>query len=351
MSEKMQKKQLSNNEISVFCEQMSMILKSGISVAEGISIMAEDAPAAQGRALLEELYTSLEAHGSLYQAMKESGFFPPYAMHMCEIGEQSGRLDDVMDALAAYYRREEDISKSIKSAVAYPLMMIGMMLLIIFVLIVKVLPIFNQVFEDLGAQMSGISLTLMHAGAALGRYAFVFIAIAAVIIIAVMYLTLTVRGQRLMSAFGARFIGTKKLYYQIACGRFASGMAMTLKSGLDTDESLEMLARLVEQPLMQAKIKDCQQKIAEGADFAEALSETGIFSGIQARMVSIGFKTGHMDEVMQKVARQYEEDADSRISRMIAVLEPTLVVILSVITGFILLSVMLPLMSIMSNIG
>ena len=126
-------------------------------------------------------------------------------------------------------------------------------------------------------------------------------------------------------------------------------MALTLSSGLNPDQSLELAAALTEDAAFLQKASKCQELLDGGSDFSVALSESGIFSGIYARMVTVGFKTGSLDDVMKKIAVQYEADIDGQISRVIAMLEPTLVAILSVIVGVILLSVMLPLIGIMSS--
>jgi type IV pilus assembly protein PilC len=137
----------------------------------------------------------------------------------------------------------------------------------------------------------------------------------------------------------------------IARARFASGMSLALSSGLDIDRGLTLVAALSDHPVLSPKITQCQQLIMEGTDFAKAVSDTGIFSGVYARMLSVGFKTGSTDEVMEKIARQYETEIETKIQNTIAVIEPTLVAVLSIIVGIILLSVMLPLAGIMANLG
>ena len=128
-------------------------------------------------------------------------------------------------------------------------------------------------------------------------------------------------------------------------------MFLTLSSGLDIDQSLTMTSKMVDNTELQEKIKKCQAALEEGESFSHAVTRSELFSGVYARMIAVGFKTGNVDEVMRKVADQYEEEVDNRIEKLIAVLEPSLVVALSIIVGVILLSVMLPLMGIMSSIG
>lgn len=117
-------KPLSNSELSVFCNQMALILRSGISSAEGLFLMQEDCPSQQGKGLLQSLSRHMEETGFFFIALQKTELFPEYMCNMVEIGEQSGRLDDVMTALSDHCRRQEEISKSIKSAVTYPFIMI-----------------------------------------------------------------------------------------------------------------------------------------------------------------------------------------------------------------------------------
>lgn len=344
-------KALSNTELTTFCSQFALILRSGISSLEGLSIMQEDSPKGEGQELLSGMIRTMEETGSLYEALTASEVFPPYLCSMVEIGEQSGRLDDVMASLSEHYRREDEMAKNIKSAVSYPLVMLGMMIVVIFVLIVKVLPVFNEVFQQLGTGLGGISGTILSLGNTVSRYALVFVLVAAVIAGLFLYFAFTTKGRRQIRVFARSFLPTRKLMQKIACSRFASGMYLSLSSGLDTDQSLEMVSRLVDHPVIQEKIRNIQALILEGTSFADAVSQTNMFSGIYARMVSIGYKTGAMDDVMKQISVQYDEEIDSRMSDLVAKLEPTLVAILSIIVGLILLSVMLPLMGIMSNIG
>lgn len=345
------KKMLTSAEISTFCAQLSMILKSGIPAAEGLSIMHSDMQKAQGREIVGTILEHAEMGEPFHMALCACGLFPKYVLDMVEIGEQTGKLDEVMDYLCEYYEREETIARNIRSAVTYPLIMIVMMGLVIGVLVVKVLPIFQQVFRQLGSDLSPFSLRVMHFGSAVGRYSAVITAILAAVAAAIIVMNHTRGGREALASFQSRFFLTRNLYAKIASSRFAGAMAMMLSSGLDTDQSLDLAAKLLDHSYISKKIAKCKEQIAQGSSFAGALEETEIFSGIYSKMVSVGFKTGSVDTVMRKLADRYEEEIDARISDILSLLEPTLVAVLSVIVGMILLSVMLPLMGIMSSIG
>lgn len=343
-------KPFTNMELSSFCGQVALILKSGISSMEGLTIMLEDASSSDEREILNALLENVQETGSFYQALESVKIYPSYMLHMVQIGEETGTLDEVMESLKNHYEREDSISKSIRNSITYPMIMTGMMAIVIVVLLVKVMPIFNQVFIQLGTEMTGFSRMLMNIGTAINRYSIALILILVIIALFIFYGTHTASGKSLFLSLGYKLKFTRNVYEEIAACRFASGMALTLSSGLNPERSMELVTSLNDDPVFQKKIDLCQGKIDEGDDLSQALFTSGMFTGVYARMASIGSKTGAMDQVMEQIAELYQDDIDTRMNNILAVLEPTLVIVLSLIVGVILLSVMLPLMGIMSSI-
>lgn len=347
----MHQKRLSNQEIASFCGQTAMLFQAGITPLEGMNILLNDSKTEEGREIIQTILDTCKKGEPFCEALKVADVFPDYVLHMIALGEESGNLDDVMQSLADYYEREDSISDSIRSAVSYPFIMIGIMLLVIFVLLGKVMPIFNQVFIQLGSEMSGISATLLHLGNSLNRYSLFIVVVLVVLVCIYLLATKTKKGRVLTKRILSAFPLTKGFYEKLAAGRFASGMALALSSGMDTFSSLDMVSKLTEHTGMQEKIAACKKSIEDGANFSEALTSSGIFSNLYARMVAVGFRTGSIDVVMQKIADNYDKETQKKIQSIISILEPTLVIILSVIVGLILLSVIFPLMGIMSSIG
>lgn len=345
------KKLLSNGEIASFCTQSALLFQAGITPAESMDILLKDSGSGAGKEIISEILEICRQGETFHHALSQTGLFPDYVLNMIALGEESGNLDTCMLSLSSYYEKEENISDSIRGAVTYPLIMIAMMLVVIFVLVSKVLPIFNQVFLQLGSEMTGFSATLLKLGTSLNRYSIVFVAL--LVLLAALYLaaTRTSLGRREAGRFMNAFPLTRGFYEKVACQRFASGMAMAMGSGMDTYTSLDMVSQLVGNKAMQNKIAACRKSIEDGADFSEALSSSNIFSRLHSRMVSVGFRSGNIDTVMSRIADSYEKETDRRIQSIISILEPTLVIILSLIVGLILLSVILPLMGIMASIG
>ena len=150
-------KALNNNELSSLARQLSMLLHSGISVLESVSILREDAASSDGKEILDGLYECLEETGEFAEAMQQTGWFPDYFQKMTALGEQSGTLEETMASLASYYERQETMLTNIRNALTYPLILLGMLFAILLVLVTQVMPVFEKVFSQLGIEMTGVT--------------------------------------------------------------------------------------------------------------------------------------------------------------------------------------------------
>lgn len=340
---------LSNRELQAFSSQMAMILKAGISCTEGITILSEDAHTNDEQDFLQAVLHTLTQTGSLYEALKATHTCPEYFLSMIQLGEQTGNLDDAMDSLSDYYGKEEDLSQTIRSAVSYPLLMIGMMVAVIFILITKVMPVFDQVFQQFGSTMTGISRGFLTIGTFLNHHLYVFILLMVCLITIFFYLFYTSHGQRKLRRLLIHLKILRQLDEKISARRFADGLALTLRSGLTPSDAVHLSIQLVNASAFRQRLEDLETSVTDGTDLCDAINQHHIFPGLYSRMVSIGFRTGSVDEAMKKIADSYEVEIEEQIQRLVAAIEPTLVIILSVLVGIILLSVMLPLVSLMSG--
>ncbi len=341
-------KPLSYAELNVFCEQIALVLGAGISVYEGVCILQEEATTPAEEALYQGIAAAMDEAQGFAQALAQSGAFPAYMVQMLTIGEASGRLDTVLSQLARYYRREQSIKEAVRYAVSYPMVMVAMMGIVIVVLLAKVLPIFNEVFLDLGSELTGFSKNVMNLGLAFSGALPLVAGALALVVLGAWLLLHTHTGRQVLQKLQQTDPFTKKLSYSIAVSRFAAGMSLMLASGLDTEESIALVAALVEHPAVSQKIEAIKQEIQQGKPFAEAMATHAIFAKTYHRMLTIGERTGNIDEVMENISQRYETEIETTLAGVIAMIEPSLVALLSVVVGAILLAVMLPLMSILS---
>jgi type IV pilus assembly protein PilC len=339
---------LSPEELSAFSAQMALTVKTGIPLSEAVMILGEDAETAAAKNLFKSILEGLEAGEPLAASLRRTGVFPDYMAQMVEIGEASGRLDQVLDSLSKYYAREDNIAKSIRSAVTYPAIMLAILVAIILILVIKVLPIFNSVFTSLGGELSSFAMVAMNVGSVISRYAvgiIVAVAVVAVVLI-VMRATRSGRAAQKRMAHGM----FKKLSLDMATGKFASGISLMLASGLDIDRAIELTLPLMDNGVMHERVSKLKELVEQGKSFSESAVATRVFTGMEARLLLLGFKSGNIDTVMEKIAQDYEDKTDNRLDTLISIIEPTMVAVLCVIVGLILLSAMLPLLAVMSSI-
>lgn len=342
-------KKLNDAETAAFCGQLALILEAGLSSAEGISVMLEDTPEGAEHAVLEQIHDNILMTNSLAAAAEASGIFPAYAVRMMGIGEETGTLDTVCAALRDHYEREDAIRQSVKGAVLYPLIMTGMMIAVILVLITKVLPVFNRVFLQLGTEMTGLSGALLNLGNTLNRYMLVFAVVLVLIAAAAVLAVCTAKGRAAASNLAGKLPVGRAVKEKTAASRFAGALGLALSSGLSPDRGAELAAELTADTALKERLSKCVTSLNNGENLAAALRSTGLFSGLYARMTTVGERTGTMDKVLLQISERYLDEADRRIGGFLAVIEPTLVILLSLITGIILFSVMLPLTGILAG--
>ena len=342
-------KKLKNQELFSFCEHLSIIVKSGIPMIEGLQAIMEEQPEGN-RELLSFLIQDMAEYGTLSHAMTASKVFPHTTISYVQLGEETGTLDEVMASLASHYETELDISAQIRSAVAYPLIMLGMMTAVIIILLVKVLPVFQQVFRQIGMEMSGLSSGLMKIGSSISRVSVFLLIVVAILISVILYVSLTNRGRRKLQQIVRNTPVIKQIPETMDYARLTQGISMGLHSGISPARCLELACELIYHPDIKEKVGKAGILLENGELFSEALIQSGLFQGMDARLISVASQAGAMDEIMEKLSIRYNERTSATISHIVSVVEPTLVIILSLLVGLVLLSVMMPLLGILSEI-
>ena len=317
------------------------------SLHDAILCMQEDSSSPQALELLNAIASSLQNGMTFCEALSSTEVFPEYVVSMILLGEQSGNLDIIMRKLASYYKQQCEISDSIRSVVSYPLIMIALMLLILIVLLTKVLPVFQQVFIQLGSDLSSVSRQLMS----MGNVAVIFTVLIVFITVTAFILSFNPALKRRMVNFLHSFRLTRSFHTGIAYSRFASALAIVSAGGIDVYTGLALASKLAGNEQMNKKIAQCKEYLLQGDDLPQAMKKAAIFQSRDIRVLQLGYRSGNADSVYEQISSHYEDDTISRLQKMIGSIEPTLVIIFSLMVGMILLSVIMPLIGIMSSIG
>lgn len=343
VSEPKRNSPLSCDELSALCWQLSLLCRAGVPWSDSPAILLEDAQTPRVRSLLERLRGPMSQGLPLADALGEAGDLPPYLLRMVSIGQAAGRLDQVLSSLADYYRREAETQSAVRRAVTYPAVMAALIALVFLVLVVRVLPVFSRVFVQLGADLSPVAAALLGFSDWGNYFAG---ALAALLLIGAAALLLLFRGGAGFSLFTRGATAEA-----VARGRFASAMSLMLQSGLPMDEALDRTAELLERSPLAERFALCRARMAEGASFPKAVEDSGLLTGLQAGLLAAGFRAGASQEAMDELSQRCQTEADERLTRLLSRFEYALVVVLCLSVGVVLLSVMAPLLGVLSAIG
>ena len=347
---KKEKRGLSSAELSNFCGQVALILEAGLPLYDGMETLAGADKASENADIYVSASKGVTETGSLYEALKEDNRWPKYLVEMVRIGEQSGHLDQVMRGLEDYYAREERIRSSISSAVTYPLVLGIMLVVIVGILLWKVLPVFRRVLSSMGVGMSESGSAMMRLGAAVGWIILALVAVVVVAVVVGVVLMRTKHRDKVLNLVQKLMPSMKQLNDKLSASRVASVLSMMLSGGFHTGEALEMTSAVLDDKEAANKVKAIRDSLEAGKTFSDAVTETGLFDELHNRMIAMGSATGKEDQVLGKLASLYEEQVEDGITRLVSIIEPTLVALLSIVIGAVLLSVMLPMAGILSSL-
>lgn len=351
MNERKRNDTLPPEEVSLFCEQAAIVLKAGIPLREGMETLAESYIDSRYGARFAQIRDGVIARGQLSDALEQTRMFPAHVIGMTRVGERAGKLDEVMDALADDYAWEADVRQSIKNAILYPTVLVMMMAVVIAILVVSVLPVFSRVFQSLGLSAGAPASLAMRVGMGVGKGMLVLTGLIAILLAVLALLIHSSRRDSVIDRLGAWFFSVRRASERISAARFSSVVSIMLTAGCSLEDAMELAPTVVTARSYRERIARCKAQMAKGDSFASACEKAELFDPIHEKMIRFGAAAGQLDAVMEKLRVIYMEEADNAIHRVVSMIEPALVTILSVVIGGVLLTVMLPLLSILASMG
>ena len=342
---------LTYSEIAAFCRSLALLLHAGIGAADGVFVLAEE-ETGNLKTVLQAMGAALDEGSPLSDAMAATCAFPNSATAMVSVAEETGRLEEVLASLAQFYDRRSHSRRRIKNALTYPSLVLALMLVVVGVLLVKVLPIFDDVYASLGSGLTGVAAVLLGLGRRLKAALPVLYALPAAAVLAVLLYRfcapLRSRADRWYAdRFGDR--GVTALYNN---AHFAQALALGLGSGLPLEAAAEYAGQLMTDSAgAMQRYTRFRSAVCSGTALPEALKDAAFLPPAECRMLAVALRQGSGDRVMAEIAARLMEQADEALENTVAKIEPAMVLLASLLVGAILLSVMLPLMNIMAAIG
>lgn len=347
----MKKNEFKKSELSLFCYQLSLILKSGLPIVEAMEIMETETADSSMNEVVRQMSVDLQEGMGVYEAISKYPGFPPYFLGMIEISERTGNLQEELERLSRYYEESEKMRQRIRSAVTYPLILIVMMTLVILFLILRVLPMFHDILRSVGGNVPESTKAIIGIGVALQKY--FMVVMGGIVLLAVggaLYFR-SEAGRRKWSRSKLYLPYVRGIYRKMIAARFSKSMSMLMKGGISFDDSMAMIMSAIGNPYVEEQLKAANERIVMGEDPMEVFHGLDFFPPLFLKLMKVGHKTGEMESTMGKIAEIYETEAEKSLGRIASSIEPALVIGLSVVVGIILMTVMVPLITIISNIG
>ena len=340
---------LTMSEKYMFCNQMAMISESGFSLNQGVTMVYEEMDDKNIKGVLQEVAKYLDEQVSFSEAIDLTKAFDDYMVNLVKVGETSGNLDDVMQSLSEYYARIDDITNKLKQALTYPIILIIMMVVVVGIIVFKVLPIFKDVLNGLGSDLSSYANSFMEFGQIFSLICFAVLLVLVIVIIAG-YLYQRVTHVNVLSNVVQKSFLTRKLSRALNKAQITYALSLFISSGYDLQEAMKFVPKLVDDKQLRANLEKCNEDLINGDSFVEVIKKYQIYQGMQLNMIQVGFKTGQVDIIMKQLSNSFQEEVSRAIDQFLNIIEPTIVTLLSLVVGIVLMSVMLPLISIMSSL-
>ena len=342
-------KKLNSSEVSTFCREISSMLSAGISLVRAMNIITGRDLSPKLRYAFTELLSSIKKGIALSDSMELLGkSFPVMLINMIRAGEASGRLDETMEKMADYYEKEARLTKSIKGAMTYPIILASLTVVVTVVLMTFVVPLFADIFKEM--ELPAITRVVMGISNALTDN-FVQIASAVLIICAAVYFIMQVESVRLsFDKFKLKIPVVGKLLKIIYTARFARTLASLYSSGLSIINALQISKDTIGNRYLASQFEDVVRSVRSGNSLAASLAAVVGFDKKLSETIAVGEETGQLDTLLISVADSYDYDSDMAIKRLMTMVEPVMIIILAVFVVMIMLSVLLPIFSMYSQI-
>lgn len=339
-------------DIAVFCRQFYVMLDSGLSIGKALNILIEQCEKPKLREALIGVNGELKRGETLASSMrKRKDVFPNLLTSMIDAGERSGNLDIILKRMAEYYEKETKIRGKIKSAMIYPIVLGVVAIIAITFILTFVMPTFVQMFEENNVDLPMSTKMVLETSKVLGKYGIIiFLILVTAIILLGKYLK-SEEGQYKLSSINLKIPVIKKLTQKIIVSRFTRTMGIVSSSGMSLVTSIEIVASVVGNKIAEKELLKVKEKVLKGEGLGDSIMNIKIFPPMLASMVKIGEEAGSLDSILDKTADFYDDELEREIKTATALIEPSMIVLMGIIIGFLLISILTPMFKMYNSIS
>ena len=349
---RMGRRGLNTREIGQFTQQMATLLGAGLPLDRCLQVLLDLAENERVQRTITEIRDRVREGGSLSDAMdSQHGAFSRLYINMVRAGEIGGSLDQTLERLSDYLERSRDLRDSVISAMTYPVLLIFLAMVTLIVLLVFVIPQFTPIFEDLGGDLPTITKVVMFFAAILQKFWWGLVALA---VMGVVWVRNMLADQEKRRKWDARILALRwvgDLVAKLETARLSRTLGTLLLNGVPLLSALSISRNVISNTVLRQDLRDTAREVKTGGGLARNLAREGRFPRLALQMISVGEETGRLDDMLLKVADTYDREVRNTIDRLLSILTPLVTVVMAIMVGVILMSVLLPILSINEMVG
>lgn len=335
---------------TVMCSQFAIILRAGIPIARTVHLIADKTTDKVLKRILTQVAEDVEAGRSISASFEERGgkLLPPTFVDTIRAGEETGSIDTAFGTMHRHLDKQTRMGARVRGALAYPVFVLFIAVIVVIVIMVKVVPTFTAIFDSYGAELPGITKALIAISHFFSRWWMVLLGVGIVIYIAYKLYGNTEEGRLNLARTARKLPVLGNINELNSASQFANSMATMLSAGLPLTRAISITAKVIDNYFVSQEIGKLSGRLEEGHGLGTSLRESACMPDILTDMVAVGEETGELQATMETVASYYDNELEQAINAAIAKLEPTLLVFMAVVAGFIVIAVYMAMFSMYS---
>ena len=334
---------LKTKDLVIISRQLASLLSAGITVVRSLDMLYQQLETKKARKCIGEIYESVQSGRSLSEAFSEQrGVVPNIMISMIAAGEESGRLDEIMERLADHFAKEAKVKNKISSAMVYPKILAGLTLVVSVALSTFLVPKIGETIKELGGDLPGLTKFLLNFSHSLVHYWYIYIAVAGLLIYGFKMWKSSDKGSEQWSKIMLRAPIVGKATRMSASARFTRTVSTLLKSGISVLQAVEITEKSLDNVILMKKLAEARVEIRKGTSLSRSIRDIKEFPPMIYAMVSIGEESGTLDMILEKAADYFEDEADAATAKMVSALEPAMIIIMAIIVGVVVGGIAMP---------
>ena len=339
-------------DMAVFCRQFVSIVEAGVPVVSALEMLGEQTENKMLATAINDCKHSIELGETLHSSMAQHPkVFPGIFVTMVEAGEASGSLDVSFERMAQQFEKQAELKAAIKKATIYPVIIAILTVAAAALLLTFVVPTFKTMFDDLGTELPGLTKFVLALSDSLQSSWYIYLIVIAAIVVGIKLFKKSAAGVHLFAKMGLKIPLFGRLTTKTAAAQMSRTLSTLVASGLQLTDALEITAGTLANIFFKEDVLAARDQVMMGAPLAGQFKASGLWPPLVHHMISIGEETGSLDTMLDKLAEYYEEEVKQETERVMAVLEPLVIVVLALIVGGIVLSVILPMASMYDSLN